>query len=589
MTATDHTKLSGIAAGAEVNQNAFSTVNVAGTNLAADSKTDTLTITAGNLITLTPTANTDSFSIATTAEQNVIETVKVNNVALTPSSKAVNVTVPTKTSDITNDSGFITIEDVPEGAIPSSTTPLMDGVAAVGTEKAFARGDHKHPSDTSKVNVTETTSSVTSTIQRDAGHGLEFITQNSVNGGSGSVVVGYYGASMNAQNENGLASVVVDNDDCIVELSADDGTNLNSMLITPTSTVINNVVTPSADGDAVNKAYVDAQIGDLELDYTASTRTIILGQTVGQTTQTIDSAVIPEVVAGGNSGLMTGTQATKLAGIATGAEVNVNADWNAVSGDAQILNKPTTISGYGITDAYTKTEIDGKVSGVFHYKGTKATVAQLPSSGNEVGDVWHVTADNGEYAWDGTTWQELGSTVDLSSYYTKTETDTLLGNKVDKVSGKGLSTNDFTTELKNKLDGIASGAQVNVIESIKVNGTAQAITSKAVDISVPVPATSSPLMDGTAVVGTSAKYAKEDHVHPTDTSRAAASTVTEIDGRVTVLENVGATKVEASNTNGNIKINGTETNVYTLPSTVLDEGDILILNCGTASTNYSAS
>lgn len=32
---------------------------------------------------------------------------------------------------------------------------------------------------------------------------------------------------------------------------------------------------------------------------------------------------------------------TKLAGIAAGAEVNINADWNAVSGDALILNKPT--------------------------------------------------------------------------------------------------------------------------------------------------------------------------------------------------------------------------------------------------------
>lgn len=36
-----------------------------------------------------------------------------------------------------------------------------------------------------------------------------------------------------------------------------------------------------------------------------------------------------------------------------------------------------------------------------------------------------------------------------------------LDNKVDKVSGKDLSTNDFTTTLKNKLDGIASGAEVN--------------------------------------------------------------------------------------------------------------------------------
>ncbi|MFZ4739614.1 MAG: DUF1566 domain-containing protein [Bacteroidales bacterium] len=37
----------------------------------------------------------------------------------------------------------------------------------------------------------------------------------------------------------------------------------------------------------------------------------------------------------------TTAEQSKLAGIATGAEVNVNADWNAVTGDAQILNKPT--------------------------------------------------------------------------------------------------------------------------------------------------------------------------------------------------------------------------------------------------------
>ena len=45
--------------------------------------------------------------------------------------------------------------------------------------------------------------------------------------------------------------------------------------------------------------------------------------------------------------------------------------------------------------------------------------------------------------------------------------------------------NNYTTAEKNKLSGVASGAQVNKIESIKVNGTAQTITSKAVDIAVP--------------------------------------------------------------------------------------------------------
>lgn len=65
---------------------------------------------------------------------------------------------------------------------------------------------------------------------------------------------------------------------------------------------------------------------------------------------------------------------------------------------------------------YTKTEIDQKLSGAMDYKGTKATVADLPSSGNKNGDVWHVTADGGEYAWNGSAWEELGSVIDLSGY-----------------------------------------------------------------------------------------------------------------------------------------------------------------------------
>lgn len=45
----------------------------------------------------------------------------------------------------------------------------------------------------------------------------------------------------------------------------------------------------------------------------------------------------------------------------------------------------------------------------------------------------------------------------------------------------------------------------------------------ALKTDVPGPATTSPKMDGTAAVGSSSKYAKEDHVHPTDTSRVPTS------------------------------------------------------------------
>lgn len=55
---------------------------------------------------------------------------------------------------------------------------------------------------------------------------------------------------------------------------------------------------------------------------------------------------------------------TKLDNVANGAEVNVNPDWNATTGDAVILNKPNSITGYGITDVYVKFEIDDMIGDI---------------------------------------------------------------------------------------------------------------------------------------------------------------------------------------------------------------------------------
>ena len=66
MTAADKTKLNGIAAGAEVNQNAFANVKVGSTTIAADSKTDTLALVAGSNVTLTPDATNDKVTISAT-------------------------------------------------------------------------------------------------------------------------------------------------------------------------------------------------------------------------------------------------------------------------------------------------------------------------------------------------------------------------------------------------------------------------------------------------------------------------------------------------------------------------------------------
>lgn len=67
-----------------------------------------------------------------------------------------------------------------------------------------------------------------------------------------------------------------------------------------------------------------------------------------------------------------------------------------------------------------------------------------------------------------------------------TNLDTTLNSKVDKIDGKGLSTNDYTTTEKNKLSDIASGAEVNTIVAIQRNGTAITPKDRVVNILVPV-------------------------------------------------------------------------------------------------------
>ena len=77
----------------------------------------------------------------------------------------------------------------------------------------------------------------------------------------------------------------------------------------------------------------------------------------------------------------------------------------------------------------------------------------------------------------------IGGKADKNSVYTQTETDNLLDFRVMKKIGMGLSTNDFTTELKDKLAAIEDAAQVNKIEEIKTaDGVALTITDKSVTL-----------------------------------------------------------------------------------------------------------
>lgn len=86
LSSGDKKKLDGIASGAEVNQNAFSNIKIGNTTISADGKTDTVELTAGNNITLTPDATNDKITIAAT-NTNTTYTFKggTNQFTVTPS------------------------------------------------------------------------------------------------------------------------------------------------------------------------------------------------------------------------------------------------------------------------------------------------------------------------------------------------------------------------------------------------------------------------------------------------------------------------------------------------------------------------
>lgn len=67
------------------------------------------------------------------------------------------------------------------------------------------------------------------------------------------------------------------------------------------------------------------------------------------------------------------------------------------------------------------------ISAVYKYKGTKTNYSELTTSGNNTGDVWNITnADTANHikagdnvVWDGSKWDNLSGTVDLSNYLQK--------------------------------------------------------------------------------------------------------------------------------------------------------------------------
>lgn len=161
-TEAEKTKLAGIEEGAEENQFAYSTVMLreGGTTamdapakiLAAPAKESTLCIyKTSSVITMagTPAGENVTNPRIAIGLQNCQGT-PITNASVSATNSATQLTTGAAVAAMIGNIVF------PEGAAPSSATPLMDGTASVGSCAGFSRGDHRHPTNLAGTKKTST-------------------------------------------------------------------------------------------------------------------------------------------------------------------------------------------------------------------------------------------------------------------------------------------------------------------------------------------------------------------------------------------------------------------------------------------------
>lgn len=131
------------------------------------------------------------------------------------------------------------------------------------------------------------------------------------------------------------------------------------------------------------------------------------------------------------------------------------------------LAEPRTTGGRpyagqnGFMRASDKAKLDGIADGANNYTLPTASASVLGGiliGYGTSGRNYAVLLDGSGKAYVNVPWTDTNTTYDLSPYAKTADVNVALSKKVDVVSGKGLSTHDFTSAYKSKLDGISSGA-----------------------------------------------------------------------------------------------------------------------------------
>lgn len=333
---------------------------------------------------------------------------------------------------------------IPSGVSPYDSDPEMDGTASPGSSTLFARGDHVHPTDTSRAASSHTHGNITNGGDITA-------TAPTISSGDKLIINDESASKITNGPSFGTDTTKYLRNDGTWAKPTD--TTYNDFTGATSSAAGTHGLVPAPASTSTKKVLIsDGAWHKLVLatntnNVTGENLNLVINCAEEGGTQTELTKTVLYTASQSLSGLMSATDKTKLDGIASGAEVNVQSDWNQSnsSADDYIKNKPTIPT------------VPGDFTGATSSAAGAHGLVPAPGSGKQKSLLW----GNG-------TWDEIAMS------FGRNASDGLYlnwygaGDLTNRISWTKVP--DATTSLpgamsatdKTKLDSIATGAEVNV-------------------------------------------------------------------------------------------------------------------------------